>query len=129
MSGAETRTHMNILGPPSVARTVAVGACFGLRFLGPHVKAAPEARCIDGIARAGERARATRTGMVHRSAGWTPALRPGGVVFFVELAEFGGRFHWDVDCAAEEGVEGFDPEDLALENYSNVAGDGFGHCV
>jgi len=56
-------------------------------------------------------------------------LRPGGVVLFVNLAEFCGWLHGDTDGAAEEGVEGIDPEDLGLEDCAEVAGDGFGDGV
>jgi hypothetical protein len=42
LSGSETRTHMSTGGSRSVARAVAVGACFGLRFLGPHFESSAE---------------------------------------------------------------------------------------
>jgi len=46
----------------------------------------------------------------------------------MELAEFRGWFHRDADGVAEEGVDGFDPEDLGGEYFAEVAGDGFGYC-
>ena len=54
---------------------------------------------------------------------------PSCVFLLVELAEFFGRLHRDSDCVAEEGVERFDPEDLRLEDYAEVARDGFGNGV
>src|SRR6516164_2072904 len=46
----------------AVARTITVGACFGLLLIVPHVRRA-EGALIDGIARVGERARETTTGL------------------------------------------------------------------
>ena len=46
-----------------------------------------------------------------------------------KLAEFGWGLHRDADGAAQERVEGVDPEDLGLEDYAEVAGDGFGDGV
>jgi hypothetical protein len=60
-------------------------------------------RDVDGIARVGRRARAQGLG--------APGQR---------------RTHIRT---SEEGVEGFEPEDLALEDDAEVAGDGFGDGV
>ncbi len=49
----------------SVARTIPVRIRFGLLFIIPHVRRALRARCIDGIARAGKRARAGSTHVRH----------------------------------------------------------------
>ena len=43
--------------------------------------------------------------------------------------KFGGSLQGDADGAAQKRVEGFDPEDLALEDHAEVAGDGFGDGV
>jgi len=50
-------------------------------------------------------------------------------VFFVNLAELGGRLHGYADGVAEEGVESIDPEDLGLEDDPEVTRDGFGDGV
>ena len=54
---------------------------------------------------------------------------PGGFVFFVDLAEFGGGLHGDTYGSSQERIERIDPQDLGLENYSEVSGDGFGYLV
>src|SRR5208282_174351 len=56
-------------------------------------------------------------------------LRPGWVVFVVELAEFCGRSHGNADCVSWQGVESFDAEDLAGKYFAEVAGNGFGYGV
>src|SRR4029077_9035115 len=53
--GAQAR-GVDLRPKSPVARTVPVGALLRLRFFIPHVTAPLEARCIDGIARVGERA-------------------------------------------------------------------------
>src|SRR5271165_5946396 len=55
--------------------------------------------------------------------------RPSGIVLVMQLAEFGRRLQWHAYRAPEEGVEGIDPEDLAGEYFSEIAGDGFGYGV
>ena len=81
--------HLSLGRSRSVARTVAVGTCFGLRLLVPHLQAALKARCIDGIARGGRKARsgdfgATRCSQVPRSpSAQNGFLRPGRFVFLV----------------------------------------------
>jgi hypothetical protein len=54
---------------------------------------------------------------------------PGGVVFLVKLAEFGGSLQRDADCAAKQRVKGFYPKYLAREYPPEVARDGFSDCI
>src|SRR5207248_9225227 len=56
-------------------------------------------------------------------------LCPGRLVFFMELAEFCWWLHGHAYGAPEQGVQGFDPEHLALKDSAEVAGDGFGDGV
>ena len=67
--------------------------------------------------------------MPARQPGGTPALRPGRVVFLVQLAEFSGALHRYADGTAQQSVESFDPEDLARKYCAEVAGDGLGDCI
>lgn len=55
--------------------------------------------------------------------------RPECFVFVAEAAEFGWRFDGDSDWIGEKRVEGFQPQDLAVEDMAEVAGDGFGDTV
>src|SRR5579862_6113046 len=56
-------------------------------------------------------------------------LRPTGVFFLAQPAQFSRSLHGDANGAAEEGIEGVDPEHLCLEHDAEVAGDGFGNGV
>jgi hypothetical protein len=47
----------------------------------------------------------------------------------MQVAEFGWRGHGDPYGSAQEGVYRVDPQDLRLEDYAEVAGDGFGYDV
>src|SRR4029077_20253712 len=47
----------------------------------------------------------------------------------MELAELGGRFHRNANCAPEERVKGFDPKHLARKYRSEVPRDRFGDGV
>src|SRR5260370_40012706 len=67
--------------------------------------------------------------LIFRISETNAILGPAGIFFFVQPAQLGWQPHRYADCAAEEGVEGFHPEDLALENDAEIAGDGFGDGV
>src|SRR5438270_1580378 len=94
-------------GPGAVTRGAAVGRHLGCFLVLPHVGGA-WARCIDGIARVGERARArvavrrlASLGLDSPRAVATWArLCPRGFVFFMQVAEFGWRLHGDAYCSA-----------------------------
>src|ERR1700685_1857714 len=60
---------------------------------------------------------------------WRIGLGPGGVVLFMELAEFGRTLQWNANCVPKQSVESIDPEHLAGEHCADVARDGFSHRV
>ena len=47
----------------------------------------------------------------------------------MQVAEFGWALHRDTYGSAEEGVYRVDPQNLRLEDYAKVAGDGLGYEV
>ncbi len=45
------------------------------------------------------------------------------------LAKLFGRLHESANGVAQQGIERFDPENLILEDYPKVTGDGFGDGI
>ena len=60
---------------------------------------------------------------------WRIGLGPGGVVFFVKLAQLGRTLQWDANCVPKQSVERIDPEHLAGKHGAEIARDGFGDGV